>query len=532
MHCNTRLPFVALAASYLSLSYALPANVFDPNAPQSDGRIVFNKDTAPPPAVAPVVAIDRIGWLITEDSDIGNEANFLPHNLTIDMQAIHNIKGLTYSPLEDSKFDSISLHKIYLSINGESWDRLAAAGTWLDDGSVKETRFDSAHARHVRLCFQSKTSTKRLAARGLEKRAAPATGINVLTGPDPTLPRDAWKVTADSQEPGPQGYPASGAIDGSYSTYWHTQYTGTTPPFPHTFTIDQGTAKAVSGLSYLPRPVSSGVNGRIGNFTVSKSTDGTTFTQVASGGWADTADAKTVQWTSTSARYFRLTALSEAGNRGSFTSAAEINLLDGSRTFAPFTVAADSQETASAANQATNAEDGNVNTIWHTAYSTTPIPGFPHTFTVDMKANYFVYALTYTPRQDSSNNGNIGAHQIDVSTDGATWINLAKGSFLDDKTVKPVQLKPTSARYVRLTALSEAGNRGPWSSAAEIAVSYASGYATPNAATAGVWGTTIDMPIVPVAAAVLYNSGKVLTWSAFEADTFGGKSVVLFTQKL
>ena len=525
---NTVLPFVALAASYFPLLHALPANVFDPNAPQSDGRIVYNKDTAPPPAVAPVVAIDRTGWLVTEDSDIGNDAIALPHNLTIDMQVIHDIKGLTYSPPEDNKFDSISLHKIYLSIDGESWNRLAAAGTWLDDDSIKETRFASTHARHVRLCFQSKTSTQRLAARGLEKRAAPATGINVLTGPDPTLPRDAWKVTADSQEPGPQGYPASGAIDGSSSTYWHTQYTGSTPGFPHTFTIDQGTARAVSGLSYLPRPVSSGVNGRIGSYTVSKSTDGTTFVQVASGTWADTADAKTVQWTSTSARYFRLTALSEAGNRGAFTSAAEINLLDGSRTFTAFTASTDSQETAAAANVATNAEDGDANTIWHTAYSTTPIPGFPHTFTIDMKANYIVYTLTYTPRQDGSNNGNVGAHQIDVSIDGSSWINLAKGTFLDDKTVKPVQLKPTSARYVRLTALSEAGNRGPWASAAEIAVSYASGYAAPNAATAGVWGATIDMPIVPVAAAVLYNSGKVLTWSAYEADTFGGTFVISF----
>ena len=437
------------------------------------------------------------------------------------MQDIHEVKGLTYSPLEDS-FNHMSIHKIYLSVDGESWERLVASGTWLNDDSIKETRFASTHARHLRLCYQSETGSQRLAARGLKKRAAPATGINVLTGPDSTLPRDAWKVTVDSQQPGPQGYPGTGAVDGAVTTYWHTVFNGGS--FPHTFTIDQGSAIAVSGLSYLPRPLTSGSNGRIGSYAISKSTDGTTFTQVASGTWADDETAKTVQFTATSARYFRLTALSEAGNRGPWTSAAEINLLDGSRTFTPFTVAADSQETAAAANAATNAEDGNVNTFWHTAYSTTPIPGYPHRYYIDMKANYITYALTYTPRQDGASNGNVGAHQIDVSTDNATWINVAVGTFLDDKTVKPVNFKPTSARYVRFTALTEAGNRGPWASAAELAVSYASGYTAPNPATAGLWGETIDFPIVPVAAAVLHDSGEVLTWSAYEADTFGGSS--------
>ena len=521
---NAMLQSITLLASLFAFAYSLPANLPDPNAPQFGGRIVYEKNTAPPPAVAPVVAIDRTGWLITEASDSGVEPSALPHNLTIDMQDVHDIKGLTYSPLEDTKFDHISIHKVYLSIDGESWERLAASGTWLNDDSIKETRFASTHARHVRLCFHSETSTQRLAARSLEKRAAPATGINVLTGPDPTLPRDAWQISVDSQEPGPQGYPGTGAVDGSVTTYWHTQFTGATPGFPHTFTIDQGSAIAVSGLSYLPRTVTSGSNGRIGSYTISKSTDGTTFTQVASGSWTDDANAKTVQFTVTSARYFRLTALSEAGNRGPWTSAGEINLLDGSRKFTPFTVSADSQETAAAANAATNAEDGDVNTFWHTAFSTTPVPGFPHRFIIDMKANYITYALTYTPRQDASNNGNIGVHQIDVSTDNVNWINVAEGTFLDDKTVKPVNFKPTSARYVRLTALTEAGNRGPWSSAAELAVSYASGYKAPNPAVSGLWGETIDMPIVPVAAAVLHDSGKVLTWSAYEADAFGGSN--------
>ncbi|MEV4555832.1 hypothetical protein AB0K51_02400 [Kitasatospora sp. NPDC049285] len=46
----------------------------------------------------------------------------------------------------------------------------------------------------------------------------------------------------------------------------------------------------------------------------------------------------------------------------------------------------------------------------------------------------------------------------------------ATGTFTDDATAKTVSLPPTSARYVRLRALTEAGNRGPWTSAADIRV--------------------------------------------------------------
>ena len=57
------------------------------------------------------------------------------------------------------------------------------------------------------------------------------------------------------------------------------------------------------------------------------SSNGTTWSAVASGTWPDTVAEKTVSFTAVSARYVRLTATSEAGNRGPWSSAAEINLL-------------------------------------------------------------------------------------------------------------------------------------------------------------------------------------------------------------
>ena len=70
--------------------------------------------------------------------------------------------------------------------------------------------------------------------------------------------------------------------------------------------------------------------------------------------------------------------------------------------------------------------------------------------------------------------------------------------------------------YVRITALTEAGNRGQWTSAAELGVNLA-----PTSTNLGQWSPVIPFPLVP-AAAFLLPSGKVLTFSSFKVNAFGG----------
>lgn len=91
--------------------------------------------------------------------------------------------------------------------------------------------------------------------------------------------------------------------------------------------------------------------------------------------------------------------------------------------------------------------------------------------------------------------------------------------------MKTTTFQPTQANYVRIQCLSEAGNRGPWSSAAEINV-YNAAQAAPPAASAGkgVWIYTIDFPLVPVSAALEYSSGNLLVWSSYNPSTFGGSN--------
>jgi uncharacterized repeat protein (TIGR01451 family) len=138
------------------------------------------------------------------------------------------------------------------------------------------------------------------------------------------IPHTGMTVTADSY----QASYSSGccepkfAIDDDPATLWHSQFTPY-QPLPHSITLNLGGSYNVTGLLYLARQ-DGNRNGDITSYTISVSTDGTDFTQVAAGSWADDVTGKTVRFPAQTARYIRLTAL--AGH-GGFASAAEINVL-------------------------------------------------------------------------------------------------------------------------------------------------------------------------------------------------------------
>ena len=183
-----------------------------------------------------------------------------------------------------------------------------------------------------------------------------------------------------------------------------------------------------------------------------------------------------------------------------------------------WTVTADSFQPG---NEPARVLDGDTTTFWHTAYSPVNVP-LPHNITINMQKLYYVNGLSYLPRQDGNSNGNIGQHQIQLSIDGVNWgAPVAFGTYLDDNSLKKTLFTTVPAQYVRLIALTEAGGRGPWTSAAEINVFSASSY-TPPPTSLGQWSVTIDFPIVPVAAAVLHDTGRVLVWSSFAPGTFTG----------
>jgi YVTN family beta-propeller protein len=117
--------------------------------------------------------------------------------------------------------------------------------------------------------------------------------FNVTDAAGNPLPRTGWLASVDSQETYRGNYVAANAIDGVPSTYWHTDYSRTNAPPPHTYTVDLGAVRSVSGFRYLPR-TDGIVNGRIAAWRLHLSQDGVTWTQVATGTFANTATEKSV----------------------------------------------------------------------------------------------------------------------------------------------------------------------------------------------------------------------------------------------
>ena len=184
------------------------------------------------------------------------------------------------------------------------------------------------------------------------------------------LPTTGWIATASDQA---AAFPASNVLDGNTATIWHSKYSPTPAPLPHSVTIDMRAIKGIKGLTYLPRQDVS-ANGTVGRYSISVSADGTSWgTPVATGTWGDSKTLKNVAFTAVNTRYIRLTTLTEAGNRGVWSSAAEINLVGG--TVAPpplpragWTAAASDQH---AAYPAGNVLDGSATTLWHSLFAGT-----------------------------------------------------------------------------------------------------------------------------------------------------------------
>ncbi|WP_314195377.1 galactose oxidase-like domain-containing protein [uncultured Arthrobacter sp.] len=187
---------------------------------------------------------------------------------------------------------------------------------------------------------------------------------------------------------------------------------------------------------------------------------------------------------------------------------------------------ASDEEVSAEDGQAANVLDGETATFWQSA-ETEPATPFPHSITIDTGITQTISGFRYLPRADVPN-GRIGSFEIMVSTDGTTWgTPVARGTWADSSSEKSVTFAAESARFVRMQAISEAGDRGSWSSAAEInlvgqepgdRVLQAQGVATGSS---GSWGPTIDFPLVPAAAALLPGN-RLLTWSANAPAMYGG----------
>lgn len=209
---------------------------------------------------------------------------------------------------------------------------------------------------------------------------------------------------------------------------------------------------------------------------------------------------------------------------------------------------------AQVGNQGQNAIDQNNMTLWHSQYQ--PAIRFPHSATLDLEIATFINGFTYLPRQDvigaGKLNGNIGRHDVQISLDNSRWTTVvSQTTFADTATLKTERFSAINARYLRVTAYTEAGNRGPWTSAAELGVlllrpdppatlstSTIASTSTPTPAPSpptteksshlGKWSSVLQLPLVAAAAFLVPTTGKLLLFSASGRTDF--ESAKGFTQ--
>lgn len=119
--------------------------------------------------------------------------------------------------------------------------------------------------------------------------------------------------------------------------------------------------------------------------------------------------------------------------------------------------------------RAGNAVDGNPQTLWHTQWQNTT-PDYPHFIILRLSEPALVKGVTYLPRQDRANYGNIRDYEIYLSEDGQNFgLPVAKDAFTPGSSLKTVTFPPQHCRYLKLRALSEV-NGGPSAAAAEISI--------------------------------------------------------------
>jgi alpha-L-fucosidase len=163
------------------------------------------------------------------------------------------------------------------------------------------------------------------AARLLPDGRAGVVGTRTFAGLVPS----GWKVVAVDSEEVTQGHnPASFAIDGDSSTYWHTRWNGDLK-LPHAITVDMGRVHRIAGFTYLPRQDNQ-LNGTVVKFRFETSVDGVEWTtRVEQGTFANVRnnpDLQIQRFAPGDARFFRFTALGEVWGNG-WTSAAEVSVI-------------------------------------------------------------------------------------------------------------------------------------------------------------------------------------------------------------
>ena len=203
----------------------------------------------------------------------------LPHTVTIDMKAARDISGLRYLPRQDGNPNGrIGQFSVATSLDGVVYSDPASTGTWADTADEKTIAFQPLSARYVRLTARSRGWQPRAVVVSRRDRRIARPGRPSRTAAD-RLDRDGRRRIA--RIPGGQRAGRERRHDLALAVRGHTGAAAA---------LDHGRHAGGAGRLRAAVPAAAGrqPNGTIGQYSVTVSRDGATFSApVVTGTWAD-----------------------------------------------------------------------------------------------------------------------------------------------------------------------------------------------------------------------------------------------------
>ncbi|MGS0480003.1 M60 family metallopeptidase [Bacillus mycoides] len=142
------------------------------------------------------------------------------------------------------------------------------------------------------------------------------------------LSKKIMKASANSEESWHD--PASNAIDDNPNTIWHSKWS-TKNQYPYNLALDLGETKTINQVACLPRQDGSN-NGRILNYNIYTSMDGSNYQKVTSGTWESNGGKEFATFEPVSAKYVKVEV---TNGKNGYASIAEVDVLTDSSPVKP-----------------------------------------------------------------------------------------------------------------------------------------------------------------------------------------------------
>lgn len=424
----------------------------------------------------------------------------VPFRIMITLPTATDISGFTYTPRTDNNNGIMKSYKFYASEDGktayliDSGDKtnaemepftknlgfnvkakaviLEMTNTVLGFGTCAELQLIGAVAGNPSKALSGESIPCAVTgAHAVSSDGKPVAGSSVTStaaADTDFLPRAAWQVKTNSEEPGT----TANIIDGDPATYWHSEYTAEGPTItwhetnPFYITITLPSATTISGFRYTPRTDNN--NGVVNDYKVYVSEDGKSNAFMVDRGTRTSSDKMAFTKKFDATYKAKVVVFELVSSIMSYGTCAEFDLLKGTDT--PTAVPTDTESVTMKGEKVdapgalqksdflpttgwkieANSQgafeamiDDAKSTYWHSFYTADggkilSHDNPPFRITVTLSEPTFVSGLSYTPRQDQDT-GRFRDYVIYTKdTETGKEYKIAEGEWentVDDKVV-------------------------------------------------------------------------------------------------